>query len=609
MENDNLDRSMKLHLGGEAPPEAHAQASLHFRDLASSLREHACSAKPRHRSGFWLWAGISAVGALSIIVAFVALFVSPAPTWADVAERFRNVRFFNATVFFTSNVGQPPEKIDLWVAQDHRLRAHYRGLIFFGSEGKIRKVLSAVNGQEIPVSDLQAYLRFSEGAGDPYPALALVGGIARLGEMREFSLDNLLQLLCSKREQLQSTLNTEETLRSDMQVFDFSAKNRSEWMRLWVLHKSELPVRLRMWDACDSTQTDLVFDYATQMPADAFDAALVRKELLSKQGTANRLYTLLNDSGGRPLSPEQLFAVHGYHLPEIDSVGRTPEGVVWVLSRDVENRRPDGESVYGWTSLTDDLGGTYTRRIAGWLEDEGVLLEYYVPANLGENTKQPGSLQLSCIDTPQSSILSNSTGKTIGVVTLNHWRETKNIPDLLIAQNNQINGRTNWDLAEMDVAAGQQDWKRFETVAAAIKGSADRDPVALQRDIKIAYKLVLNQEADSAKDFIKRLYPIVSAAGIYNYSSYTQIARWHVMQLIVERNLTEARMIANKHAQESIPKHRLEGSQFVTALLEDLHVAGISEAEIINFFSREVLTALRDAQPKFAGTSPSKATF
>lgn len=598
MENDPLDQSLKAHLGGDAPAEVHTRASTHFNDLAASLAKHAATAKRPRRPLLWFWAGAGLSGTLALAALAVAFLFSPAPSWAQVAERFRNLKFFNATVFFTSNVGQSPEKIDLWVAQDHRLRAHYRGLIFFGAEGQIKKVVSAVNGQDIPVADLQAYLRFREGAGDPYPALTLVQGIARLGEMREFSLDNLLQLLSSKRDLLHATANSEEKLGDDMQVFDLAARNRPEWMRLWVLRKSQLPVRLRMWDPSDGSQTELLFDYANEMPADAFDAGLVKTALLEKQGTPNRLYALLKDSGGHPLSPEQLFAAHGYHLPEIDTVGRTPEGIVWVLSRNVENRRPDGESLYGWSTLSDNLGQTYTRRVMSWRADDGILVEYYVPADLGPNFRLPANYTLACVDEPGSSVLSNTRGaKTIGSISITNWRETTSIPDLIAAQRNQINGRTHWGLAEMDTAAERRDWKRFDELAASIAGEPENDAAALRRDVKVAHKLVLTQDLANAATLTRRLFPLVTRSHTDTPPLAANIVRWYIADLYRAGQLDQARMLANKHAAEVIGRSHGEGSQFVTTLLEDLRTIGLPEAETKTFFNRQIVDALESLQP------------
>lgn len=590
MEKDPMDELLKTHLGGEAPAEVHARASVHFKDLAESIAKQPASGKFPRRPLLWFWAGASLSGALALAALAAVFLFSPAPSWAQVAEKFRNLKFFNATVFFTSNVGQSPEKIDLWVAQDHRLRAHYRGLIFFGSEGQITKIVSADSGTEIPIDELKFELRTQYGDSDTYPALTLLRGIARFSEEPEFSIDHLLLLISGKREQLQPTLNTDGSTFSDLQVFDFSTKSRPEWVRLWALKKSDLPLRVRVWDPCDGGQTDLIFDYANQMPEDAFDSGKVQSALQKKQGIANRLYALLPDSGGQPNTPEQLFSLHGYHLPEIDTVGRTPEGVIWILSRNAENRRSDGERIVGWGLLSDNLGQTYTRRLIGWLADDNTLLEYFVPNNLGTTFIPPTNYTLTCTDTPDTLMPSANSGKSIGSVQLNAWHETPTIPDLVRAQQNQISGRTNWQLVEMDEAIEKRDWAKFEATANAILGRPETDLTALARDVKRAHQLCYTQQREAAAVLCNRLYPIISDGVKQGQPYYINIIRWHIADLFRKGQRIEARTLANRHAAEALDYSKAGGPQFIVDLLLELRLAGLTETETKTFFNHNIIS-------------------
>lgn len=591
MENDPLDNFLKAHLGGDAPPEVQARAAAHFNDLAASLHEQTVSAKRTRRPLLWFWAGAGLSGSLALIALAVAFLFSPAPTWAQVAERFRSLKFFNATVFYTADSSQSPEKIDLWVAQDGHMRAHYKDMIFFGAEGRLTKVISADKGTDIPLDELQYQLRGRDGSVSVFPALTLVRGIARFSEKPDFSIDRLLALLSGKREQLHPTPNTDASTAGDLQVFDFANAQNPEWVRLWALKKSELPARLRIWDPCDGGQTDLIFDYATQMPAEAFDPALVQATLQGKQGATNRLYALLPDSGGQPLTPEHLFAIRGYHLPAIDTVGRTPEGVVWVLSRNVENRRPDGERIYGWNQLSDNLGQTYTHRIIGWLTEDDALLEYFVPDNLGANFRLPASYALACKDTPSNPSPINSTPDTlIGSVAVGSWQETAAIPDLVRTKQNQIDGRTNWQLVAMDDAAEKQDWKTFESIAASIPGNPETDLVALTRDVKRAHQFFYTHQSKAMSTLCARLYPLVAAGVKQGQPYYSNIVRWHVADLFRNGQQVEARVLANRHAAEALERSKTDGPQFVVNLLIDLRLAGLGEQETDTFFDRTIIS-------------------
>jgi hypothetical protein len=592
MENHDLDQALRRQLTDSAPAAVHEEAERHFQALAAELQLRSAASASRSRLiGRWLWAGVSLAGAAAAALA-VLLLVSPAPSWAKVTERFRGLRFFNATVYFTDLAGRPSEKIDLWVAQDHRLRAHYHGLMFFGEDGRVSKVLSAETGEEIPLEALKTSLHSrDEAAPDPYPALALVRGIARLGEMPHFSLDNLLQLFCSQREELHPTLNTDLSLKDDMQVFDITGRRAPEWIRLWVLRRSELPVRLRVWNPSDGEQIDMLFDYATQMPEEAFDAGKVQTTIRQKHGDTNRLYSLLQDSGDRPLTPEQLFAARGgYHLPEIDTVGRTEDGLVWVLSRNVENWRSDGKRIYGWDRLTDDLGQPYVHRFVGWLAENGTVLEYFVPADRGGSFRLPREYTLVCTDRPEGEDSAAAGPVTvIGTIVVKSWQEKASIPDLLKAQQNQIGGRTNWQLVVLDEALEQQDWPRFDDLAAALSGAPEEDPVALARDVKIAHRLILANQRETAVALCARLYPLVRDAVQQGDPLRSNVVRWHIADLYRAGRRDDAQRLANRHTEEAMQRSRVEGPRFIVDLILELHLAGMTEPELRAFFGQNVV--------------------
>ena len=50
--------------------------------------------------------------------------------WADVAERFESVPFFNITAYF-HKIGTKTKKIEIWRSEDSRIRAHEGNKVFF----------------------------------------------------------------------------------------------------------------------------------------------------------------------------------------------------------------------------------------------------------------------------------------------------------------------------------------------------------------------------------------------------------------------------------------------------------------------------------------------
>lgn len=603
MHNDNpLDNALRKSLAGQAPQSIHNHATPAFERLATSLRArdtiranaHAVRHPPSTRPWWWALLGIagSAIAAATIFAFFI--LIVPTPTWAQIAERFRGLGFFHATVYMTENTGGSPESIELWVAQNHKFRAHYRGLIFLGADGALTTVISSKDGEVIPLEILNAQIGSLTRNGniDPYPALALVHDIARLGEQPDLSLDRLLQLVGGGREQLQPTINTSIGITTDMQVFDLAKTTAPEWMRIWVLRKSELPSRLRLWNPRDGGQLEMLFDYANEMPENAFDPASVQAGLAGQSGLTNRLYTHMRDPGGRPLTPAQLHAAHTYALPEIDTVGRTPEGIVWVLSRNAENYRADGKRSYGWEILTDNHQQEYIRRFVGWTSGEpSMLLEYFIPLNMGAGFKEPESYTLTCTDRPSENYPPPGAGRdivTIGAQTITQWQESATIPDLMKAQNNQVGGRIDWRLVAMDEATEHQNWSRFEQLALTIHGTPESDPLALARDIKIANKLALNGQRTAAALLCARIYPLITAKAFLKDPMQSNIVCWHIADLYQTGRHDAARQLATKHINQALRQSRATGPQFVVNLMMELHRAGLDEKDARNFFTNDI---------------------
>lgn len=587
MDHDNdLDRTLREQLGGPPPPAWRERAARQFADLAASTS----AAHPRLRRGApWLWwtglglAGTAAVAAL----AFLAL-ATPTPTWAQVTERFRQLRFFNATVFVTDAAGAQPERIDLWVAPDRRLRAHYRDLIFFGTDGRIERVLSSATGAPVALADLPAAMRERAGPGrDAAATMTTLENIARLSEPAEPNLDSLLTLLRGRRDQLAPSSSNPADLAGDLEVFDLAAPHASEWARLWVLRRQELPLRLRLWNAANAGQIEVWFDYPATLRDDAFSADDVATKLTSTNGSANRLFAALSDAGGRPLTPAELLAARDrLPMPAIDTVGRTPEGVVWVLSRQAENLRPDGENVPGWDALTDSLGQTYRHHLVGWLPADRMTLEFFVPENLDAGYRRPAAFALQCRARGADG---ERTGAALGETAVTQWRDGAAVPDLEAAQRHEIGGRTRWELLALDDAADRGEAEDFAELAAAIPGEPERDPVALARELVRLRFLTASRETETAAALASRLYPLVGAQFAAGDPRAEAAVRLHVARLFRNGQHDVARRLANRHVEEALRRSRVAGPAFLVSLLVELRAAGLTEDAARRFFDRDLI--------------------
>src|SRR5205814_4506171 len=117
------------------------------------------------------------------------------------------LNYFGATIYFTSNPAQPPEKIEIWATHDHRSRVHYRGLILFGEGDKETRVLRAETGQEVPLAELKGRSS-DDDIRKNYPAMDVALGMQEsLRRMPSFSLDEILRTFSGKRQDLQPVAN------------------------------------------------------------------------------------------------------------------------------------------------------------------------------------------------------------------------------------------------------------------------------------------------------------------------------------------------------------------------------------------------------------------
>jgi len=99
-------------------------------------------------------------------------------------------------------------------------------------------------------------------------------------------------------------------------------------VRIWALRESRLPVRITVWDPRE-TQHRCGPELLKQQPTSS-SIQRIRVLLRSRRHQSlNLAYAFLKDPGGRAITPEEMFAGSGYHLPVIEQAGITPDGGGW----------------------------------------------------------------------------------------------------------------------------------------------------------------------------------------------------------------------------------------------------------------------------------------
>ena len=348
--------------------------------------------------------------------------------WSDVVNRFNSIAFFNASVYIKENATDEPVQIEIWRNSQKKARIRVDSQVLFADGGQV------VAGYAI-----DSAIRKIETKEYNEMGMAMA---QKLFGFQDFSLDTVIAALGVSRDRLKETtplINPAAMISEDMLVFDVQSDISPEWMRIWVLRESHLPIRIRSWDPRDGDCVDVVMSYSAEQSAEFFDPNAYEKILLEVQqgtgagGRTNLAYALLNDPGGKDYTPKDLFEkakadntakdsadISGYHLPKVEQAGVSEYGAVWVVASQSQNRRPDGYTFFGFSDISDDLARKYRRAGSTWRVHGDVSINVFVPENYPLDTARPKELTLRCsveaTGPYQREIL-------IGNVKLDNWQK------------------------------------------------------------------------------------------------------------------------------------------------------------------------------------------
>ena len=332
--------------------------------------------------------------------------------WADVAERFRSVPFFSAAIYIKDDVTAEPKQIELWMSREGKARLRTGTQVIFGDQGKVIKAFDIKTRSAVEADEHAGFL------------------LGKLGAAHEFSLDSVIKVISGgKMEDVTPLINPDAVISQDMVVFDIQSTISPEWLRIWALRQSRLPVRIRVWDPRDGDGTDVVFSYSTGQSAEFFDPNAF-DAMLKEASTKSRIsvaYAFLKDPGGRSVTPEDIFEKSGYHIPLVKRAGMTKEGVFWVLAGKGRNRTPKGRTFYGFSRMEDDLGRRYLSVGGGHRLRDDTSYDAFVPVDYPFDQRKPGRITLYC----QTQDYDPSVKpELIGTVDLTEWEQDAESPNL-----------------------------------------------------------------------------------------------------------------------------------------------------------------------------------
>lgn len=208
--------------------------------------------------------------------------------WADVTERFQSVPFCSAAIYIKESALAEPRQLELWMGQGGYMRMRIGTQVVFGRRGEVIKAFDLRTTQQV--------------SADPQ-ALQM---LEILGPAEELSLETVLRGICGgKLTDVTPLINSEAVISEDLLVFDAQSSVGLEWLRIWALRESKLPVQIRMWDTYSGGCVDALISYSKAQSDVFFDADAFFKKL--KDGThyseAGMAYMFLKDPGRQRIVP------------------------------------------------------------------------------------------------------------------------------------------------------------------------------------------------------------------------------------------------------------------------------------------------------------------
>jgi len=475
-------------LNSEVPPDVDRR----LRGRLAAFRERLDSRGVPAQIPWWSFVARSrlalagAAGLVLMILLGTVLLGNPRPTWAKVVESFRAVPFFQATLYLKEDALAEPQQWELWMGHGGKSRLRIGSQVIFGEKGRVVKAF-----------DLKTRIT-SE------PDRRAVQTLENLGASEQFSLETVLRAFPSQITISGPLLNEAAGISEDLTVFDITNnEHASEWARIWVLRASQLPVRVTVWDPRDGESVDALFSYSKRQPAEFFDPDAFAKIIANRsESEASLAYALLKDPGGRPLTPEDLFQRTGYHMPEIEDVGMTEDGIVWVIARKSGNRRPQGGTFWGFSELKDDLGREYvTQKCRYWSEPQDRSFDLYIPLDYGQDKRIPSVLTFVCTedDYPREP-----KGVVVGTVDVKEWKKNTTWDPKLYHEDY-------WHpLLSLAVALKlRKNWDRAEQILALVPGEPETNKRALNREcVRIEILMGLKKYAEVV-GLGQRLVPLI----------------------------------------------------------------------------------------------------
>jgi hypothetical protein len=240
----------------------------------------------------------AAAAIVLIALAVFSRFSGTNVAWADVVKKFQSVSFFNAIFYLKENTSAVPVQIDVWMGREGRARIKVQEQVLFAKNGKLISGFNYVKQEKID-RDL-----FDVQARDV---------LDMLGQLDSFSLDTVVQKMSNGiLKEMTPLINPEAVISEDVVVFDLTTDLYPQWLRIWALRESKLPIRILAWNPENGQSQDVVLTYTKEQSESFFNSDEYQKILKNSQNVlgdsqTNLAYALYKEPGGRNYVPADLY--------------------------------------------------------------------------------------------------------------------------------------------------------------------------------------------------------------------------------------------------------------------------------------------------------------
>ncbi len=174
---------------------------------------------------------------------------------ADITEQFESVPFFNLTIYLSYDTSAEAKKVEIWKSDDSLIRAHEEDKVIFADFS---------NGEMNIVA-------FDKTTRQPTNTTGFISFILEdLHSDGRFSLNTIINSIPSK-DGITSVKTADTAASEETVIFEIKHKETPEWISIWALRDSKLPVRICFHDPRNGEFGDFFFDYSEQKEAKFFD--------------------------------------------------------------------------------------------------------------------------------------------------------------------------------------------------------------------------------------------------------------------------------------------------------------------------------------------------